>query len=101
MTKQVLLRALIVMTTLLVLNGCKGSENASDATDDAALVLDAGQEPRETLRYKIAPGTTTTSQPVSVSQTPAVQSPAGGQAPSSLRPPAGDSQRSRSGDTEC
>ena len=61
MTKQVLLRALIVMTTLLVLNGCKGSENASDANDDAALVLDAGQEPRETLRYKIAPGTTTTS----------------------------------------
>jgi hypothetical protein len=61
MTKQVLLRALIVMSTLLVLNGCKDSEDASDAKKgDAALVLDAGQEPREVLRYKIVPGTTTT-----------------------------------------
>jgi hypothetical protein len=62
MTKQVLLRALILMSTLLVLNGCKDSETAKDAQKgDAALVLDAGQEPRETVRYKIAHGTTTTS----------------------------------------
>jgi hypothetical protein len=61
MTKQVLLRALIVMSALLVLNGCKDSETAKDAKKgDAALVLDAGQEPRELLRYKIAHGTTTT-----------------------------------------
>jgi hypothetical protein len=49
------------MSALLVLNGCKGSDTAKDAKGDAALVLDAGQEPRETLRYKIAHGTTTTS----------------------------------------
>jgi hypothetical protein len=60
MTKQVLLRALILMSTLLVLNGCK-SDTAKDAKGDAALVLDAGQEPLEPLRYKIAHGTTTTS----------------------------------------
>jgi hypothetical protein len=61
MTKQVLLRALILMSALLVLNGCKDSETAKDAKKgDAALVLDAGQEPREALRYKIAHGTTTT-----------------------------------------
>jgi hypothetical protein len=60
MTKQALLRALILMSALLVLNGCK-SDSAKDAKGDAALVLDAGQEPRETLRYKIAHGTTTTS----------------------------------------
>ena len=60
MTKQVLLRALILMSALLVLNGCK-SDTAKDAKGDAALVLDAGQEPLEPLRYKIAHGTTTTS----------------------------------------
>jgi hypothetical protein len=61
MTKQVLLRALIVMSALLVLNGCKDSETAKDAKKgDPALVLDTGQEPREPLRYKIAHGTTTT-----------------------------------------
>ena len=60
MTKQVLLRALILMSALLVLNGCKDSETAKDAKKgDPALVLDAGQEPREPLRYKIAHGTTT------------------------------------------
>ncbi len=60
MSKQVLLRALIVMSALLVLNGCKDSESAKDAkAGDPALVLDAGQEPRTPLRYKIAHGTTT------------------------------------------
>ena len=62
MTKQILLRALIVMSALLVLSGCKDSETAKDAKKgDPALVLDAGQEPREPLRYKIGHGTTTTS----------------------------------------
>lgn len=58
MTKQVLLRTLLVMSALLVLNGCK-SDNAKSAKDDAALVLEQGQEPREQLRYQIAHGTTT------------------------------------------
>jgi hypothetical protein len=62
MTKQVLLRALILMSALLVLNGCKDSSTANDAKKgDPALVLDAGQEPRETVRYKVGHGTTTTS----------------------------------------
>lgn len=61
MMKQMLLRVLIVATAMLALNGCK-SETAKDAKKgDPVLVLDAGQEPRETLRYKLAPGTTTTS----------------------------------------
>jgi len=60
MTKQVFVRVLILMSALLVLNGCKDSETAKDAKKgDPALVLDAGQEPREPLRYKIAHGTTT------------------------------------------
>jgi hypothetical protein len=60
MTKQVLLRALILVTALLVLNGCK-SDTAKDAkSGDPVLVLDAGQEPLAPLRYKIAHGTTTT-----------------------------------------
>ena len=61
MTKQVVLRAMILMSVLLVLNGCK-SDTASDAKrGDPVLVIDQGQEPREQLRYNIAPGTTTTS----------------------------------------
>jgi hypothetical protein len=59
MTKQVLLRALILVSALLVLNGCK-SDSAKDAkSGDPVLVLDAGAEPRAPLRYKIAHGTTT------------------------------------------
>jgi len=59
MTKQVLLRALTLMSALLVLNGCK-SDTAKDAkSGDPVVVLDAGAEPRETLRYKIKHGTTT------------------------------------------
>jgi hypothetical protein len=59
MTKQVLLRALTLMSALLVLNGCK-SDTAKDAkSGDPVVVLDAGAEPRETLRYKIEHGTTT------------------------------------------
>ena len=59
MTKQMLLRALILGSALIVLNGCK-SDTAKDAKGGPVLVLDAGAEPRETLRYKITPGTTTT-----------------------------------------
>jgi hypothetical protein len=60
MIVQVLQRALILMSALLVLNGCKKSDTAKDVKNgDAVLVIDAGQEPRETLRYKIAHGTTT------------------------------------------
>jgi hypothetical protein len=60
MTKQVLSRALILLSALLVLNGCK-SDTAKDAKEAGpVLVLDAGAEPRETLRYKIEHGTTTT-----------------------------------------
>lgn len=64
MTKQVIARGLIVMSALLVLNGCSKdkSNTAKDAKrGDPVLVLDAGQEPREELRYKVVQGTTTTS----------------------------------------
>ena len=61
MTKQVVLRTLIMRSALLILEGCK-SEDAGDAKrSDPVLVIDAGQEPRETLRYDVARGTTTTS----------------------------------------
>lgn len=61
MTKQVVYRTLILMSLLLVLNGCK-SENANDAeSGDPVLVIDQGAEPREMLRYAIAEGTTTSS----------------------------------------
>jgi len=60
MTKQVLSRAVILVSALLVLNGCK-SDTANDAkAGGPVLVLDAGAEPREVLRYKIEHGTTTT-----------------------------------------
>jgi len=60
MTKQVLSRAVILVSALLVLNGCK-SDNANDArAAGPVLVLDAGAEPRVVLRYKIEHGTTTT-----------------------------------------
>jgi hypothetical protein len=61
MTKKLVLCASIVTFALLALSGCK-SDDASDAEkNDPVLVIDAGQEPRETLRYNIAHGTTTTS----------------------------------------
>ena len=61
MTKQIVYRALILMSVSFVLNGCK-SDTANDAeSGDPVVVIDQGAEPRETLRYAIAPGTTTTS----------------------------------------
>jgi len=61
MTKQFVFRVLVLVSVLFALNGCK-SENANDAkANDPVLVIDQGAEPREALRYKVAPGTTTTS----------------------------------------
>ncbi|MDH3625748.1 MAG: hypothetical protein OES69_16895 [Myxococcales bacterium] len=63
MTKQVITRGLIVISALLVVSGCSKdkSNTAKDAKGDPVLVLDEGQEPRQMLRYKVAEGTTTTS----------------------------------------
>ena len=61
MTRHVVLRASVVVFALIALNGCK-SDDAGDAKkNDPVLVIDAGAEPREQLRYNIAHGTTTTS----------------------------------------
>jgi hypothetical protein len=61
MIKQVLLRTMSLGLVLLVLDGCK-SDSANDAkSGDPVVVLDAGEEPRVPLRYKIARGTTTSS----------------------------------------
>jgi hypothetical protein len=61
MTKKVVFLALILVSVLVVLNGCK-SDNANDAKNDGpVLVIDQGAEPREALRYNVAHGTTTTS----------------------------------------
>jgi hypothetical protein len=64
MPTQVIKRGLIVMSALLLLDGCSKdkSDTARDARrGDPVLVLDEGQEPRELLRYKVSEGTTTTS----------------------------------------
>ncbi|MBW1762405.1 MAG: hypothetical protein JRJ64_13045 [Deltaproteobacteria bacterium] len=64
MTKQAILRGLILMSALLVLTSCKkdgSSATAADANADPVLLLDAGAEPQSPLRYKIAEGTTTKS----------------------------------------
>jgi len=64
MTKQRLVRSLILMSALLVLTSCKKDESsttAADANADPVLLLDAGAEPQTPLRYKIAEGTTTKS----------------------------------------
>ncbi len=60
MMKQFVGYALILLTAAVIFNGCK-SDNAKDAKDDPVLVIDQGAEPRETLRYNVAHGTTTTS----------------------------------------
>ncbi len=59
-----MIRGLTLACALLSLGGCKGSGTAADAAaeDDAPIrVLDKGERPRSELRYRIAPGTTTTS----------------------------------------
>ena len=64
MMKISMIRGLLLVSALLALTGCKKSNTAADAeAEDASGVrlLDKGDRPRETLRYKIAPGTTTTS----------------------------------------
>lgn len=64
MNRALALRASVALVALLALSGCK-SESSKEAKDakssDPVLVLEAGQEPREVLRYNIAPGTTTSS----------------------------------------
>jgi len=64
MTKNAIMRGLILMSALLVLTSCKKDESsatAADANADPVLLLDAGAEPQAPLRYKIAEGTTTKS----------------------------------------
>lgn len=62
MTKQLALRASIVLIALLAINACKSEKETKDAkkakSNDPVLVLDAGQEPRSVLRYEIERGTT-------------------------------------------
>lgn len=61
MTRQAVFLAMTLMTALFTLSGCK-SDDASDVkAGDPVVVIDQGAEPRETLRYDIAKGTTTTS----------------------------------------
>lgn len=55
---------LLAATTLVVLGGCKGDRSKTSAEaegTDPVVLLENGNEPRELLRYAIAPGTTTTS----------------------------------------
>lgn len=57
-------RGLVLACALLAISACKGSDTAADASeeDDSGIrVLEKGQRPRSELRYKVAPGTTTTS----------------------------------------
>ncbi len=59
-----MIRGLTLACALLSFGGCKGSGTAADAAteDDRPIrVLDKGERPRSELRYRIAPGTTTTS----------------------------------------
>ena len=64
-----MMRAVVLACALLALTACKKSDTgasastAADADADASGIrlLDKGDRPRETLRYKIPPGTTTTS----------------------------------------
>jgi hypothetical protein len=64
MTKQAIVRGLILMSALLALTSCKkdwSSATAAGANADPLLLLEAGAEPQAPLRYKIAEGTTTKS----------------------------------------
>ncbi|MEM8609182.1 MAG: hypothetical protein AAGF92_18920 [Myxococcota bacterium] len=64
MTKRLIMRGLLVASAVLALTACKegDAKTAKDAgSDDPVLLLDPGQEPRTTLRYDIAPGTSATS----------------------------------------
>ena len=64
MTERVIIRGLIVASALSVVVACTKHETRTAKPakdDDPVALLEAGEEPREPLRYKIAPGTTTTS----------------------------------------
>ncbi|KPK15512.1 MAG: hypothetical protein AMJ62_08865 [Myxococcales bacterium SG8_38] len=60
MVKRALVLALVAACSLVVLQGCK-SDTAKDAKFEPVALLEAGQEPRELLRYKLTDGTITTS----------------------------------------
>jgi len=62
--KQSIVRSLIFMSAILALTSCKkdkSSSTAAGANADPVLLLEAGAEPKATLRYKIAEGTVTKS----------------------------------------
>ena len=65
MSKQSLVRWVVLSFFLFVIAGCKkdaAPESAADAkAADPVVVLDAGQEPKRLVRYRIAVGTTTSS----------------------------------------
>ena len=64
MTRMAILRALILMSALLVWTSCKKDDSSTTAAavgGDPVQLLDAGAEPQAPLRYKIANGTTTKS----------------------------------------
>jgi hypothetical protein len=64
MTKDKLVRALVLMASLLAVASCKkdgSTTTAADANADPVLLLEAGAEPLAPLRYKIGQGTVTKS----------------------------------------
>ncbi|MEM7436051.1 MAG: hypothetical protein AAF436_12920 [Myxococcota bacterium] len=64
MTKPRIARGVAALCLMVALSACSSKETTKTAkdvkADDPVLVLDAGQEPRTALRYKIAPGTSAT-----------------------------------------
>ena len=61
---HLMIRGLALACVMLALGACKETKTAADAAavdDDEVVVLDQGQEPRSVLRYKVPPGTTTSS----------------------------------------
>jgi len=65
MSKQSLVRWVVLSCALFVIAGCTKDAAPDTAADakaaDPVVVLDAGQEPKLLLRYRISEGTTTTS----------------------------------------
>jgi hypothetical protein len=60
MVKQAFVPVLVAACSLVVLQGCK-SDTAKDAKIEPVVLLEAGEEPRELLRYKLTDGTLTMS----------------------------------------
>lgn len=65
MTKNAMVRGLILVSALLAWTGCKKDDSSTTAakasSGDPVTLLEAGAEPLAPLRYKIAQGTTTKS----------------------------------------